>query len=1831
MSLSELLAQAQTQATRHFAAFAPLPAPHPKRVLFFAFTDGARRALLCRGAGDDLPAAWRDGAQRAQRLAAREKLTPRWLRIDQATAIEKLTWGELSARLARTKRNYFRLGLALDAELKHAFLEPELGAHAMLYPGSDQAEAGLNEKNFTTHARQRFGQKLALDDSPDAPVWLFAHEGVFLTDDPALAALPGDTPEDHHTRRLPGPVDTQAGWQDPTCLNAGRRQIQSLQADQVYALIDSSANFLARQVKKDGQFIYGHFPCFGRTIPTYNALRHASSVYSMLEAWELTRNDSLLAAIRRALDYLINTLIRHYPQADGRTLAFNLDINGEIKLGANAVSLLALVKYDELTGDTRHRPLMDQLALGIAHMQNPETGQFVHVLNGTDLSLKEAFRIVYYDGEAAFGLMRLYGLTRDPRWLAGVERAFDYFLQADHWQHHDHWLSYCANELTLYKPEEKYFRFGVQNIAGYLDFILERETTYPTLLELSMAFEAMLRRIESDHPHMRHVLAGLDLDKFHRALHHRAHYLLNGFFWPELAMYFAKPQSVVGSFFIRHHSFRVRIDDIEHYLSGYVAYWKMLGQEGAVVNDGPRIQTTHDMTVAGNADVELNLPLPMEIADAVSPCQPGQTWTAEQLAAVCNGKWLVPPPPGWFVKSVAISSEYINRLPGPTLFVGHDSIDRARYLSLSKPLEPFDRYGTISVQAKKLAGAIVGEAKELPQLPSGFPVLQVTNPIEALVQLGLTARQRYTQNIFAVTGTVGKSTTVDMLQSVLGGVESVLASIGGNSLMATMTVLASLSPSYRAAVFEVSHAALWSKRGPITRQIRPTVAVLLSITPAHMEAHGTLENLVRCKAKIFDGTIENGVAIINRDIPYYDIAEQKALENKRKIITYGQHPQANFRLISCDPSVPSFKFTVDGEELECEQSSIGEHIALNSLAIIAALQGGNLDWRGALPLLKKSGSPPKGRGEVINVPLSNGNAIFLNQAYNASPASMKAALEMLYAWPAQKAGRKLAILADMLELGDDSPRYHEEIAEYLKKDALDLAILVGERIHAAIARLPEGLNSIHLNSVEELFRLLPALLLDGDVVMLKGSNGTGLLAGMTAFVKLQVNHFQKLPVLPVTLPVDLGAEIKNGKLTEPLLKTISGGGSLHHFAACAWEAMSAAAKQAGLDMKISSAYRNQKAQEKIFMSRYSTNPPENSALIDADWPVHAVWQGQHWWLLPGKAPARVPGTSNHGWGLSVDIARLKKGTAVCDWLLENAGEFGFCWELQEDPWHLNYFPGIDLKKFRKIEDKNAEPTSPLPSVVGAVTLLHNEGVRGWAVHTAKSELPMVEMLLDNQVVRSARPRKKMPEFADFPCQGVAGFTFMIRPSFMAYIHSKKSLQFRVGEKILPIIENKLVPPKKKKPLQEFFSLKEQGWFVTKNGDFKLSVHLNQEWQEKILDFYHATRLWFKERYDLDLVITAGTLLGHVRQGDFISGDDDFDAAYFSKYSSAADVKKEMLEILRDLYAHNKVTRIPKFAKNFFGLRHPEQGVGMDIFPMWRTESHFYHSPHIGLPVANVITGEAVEEYLKGKPVLVPKQKDEFLSALYGASWRVPDPLYQWDTPPDVALEMRKIKLTESELGEWYWERFYSKNRDLNPSSFAELFLKKMPHNITGVIDLGCGNGRDSGIITGQLPGLGLDIAYSAIKLANEMAKTQELNNIEFKQINVCNAMDLYNALQRFKQKTKGPLAVYSRFLLNNLDEAGQKTMLDTLTNEIPDGSIVYFEFRSHLDAFLEKFYKNHYRRFINPADFVKKIMGYGCFELVYREIRQGLAVYKTEDPHIARLGFIKRGAVISTH
>lgn len=550
-SLSELVAQARKPLEQALESSRALQASTKELVMFFSFTNTLERATVIQFKGNNLDEVWKKFSAWQQRKFTKSPQAS-WLRIDWVTAQFPMAWEECLQKIHSVKRNYFRYGIALDVGFKHAFLEQEINANAMLYLGAKEPKAKFNKKNFERYGTQRYGKHFKLPHSHHEQALLFTTQALFVDQDGSHALLHGYS----------GGVEGR---------HTGRRIVEKLDSPQVESLIAQSSHFLGQQVNADGRFIYGIHPCFDREINAYNTLRHTSTTYSMLEAWEVTQSSELKAAIDRSLNYLVNELIRLYTLADGTQLAYLQDANNEVKLGGNAVCLLALVKYTELTEDQQYIRLMEQLALGIQKMQNTETGQFNHVLNADDLSIKEAFRIIYYDGEAAFGLMRLYGLTQDERWINTVEKAFEYFIAKEHWKIHDHWLSYCVNELTLYRPEKRYYQFGIQNVADHLDFVIGRITTFPTLLELMMAAHKMITRLQHSEEHS-HLLDELDISKFYKALDARAHYLLNGFFWPEMAMYFKKPQRIVGSFFIRHHSFRVRIDDVEHYLSGYIAY-----------------------------------------------------------------------------------------------------------------------------------------------------------------------------------------------------------------------------------------------------------------------------------------------------------------------------------------------------------------------------------------------------------------------------------------------------------------------------------------------------------------------------------------------------------------------------------------------------------------------------------------------------------------------------------------------------------------------------------------------------------------------------------------------------------------------------------------------------------------------------------------------------------------------------------------------------------------------------------------------------------------------------------------------------------------------------------------------------------------------------------------------------------------------------------------------------------------------------------------------------------------------------------------------------------
>ncbi|MFC3441712.1 Mur ligase family protein [Sphingobium rhizovicinum] len=974
----------------------------PCVVLFLSFTDGMTRARTLTITGPDGASCWQSALPHLMQAADRLD----WLRVDWVRAVERTDWHGLRQRLAATKRNYFRLGIALDEKLERAFLETEINANAMLYGGKGHPTAVVNEGNFRRYARLRHGIR-AIDFSDDHPIWLFSTGGLFMDGDGVL-----------HVIRQQG-------------RNAGRRTVDRLDPDLLLRLIDDGSRYLASQVQADGRFHYGWHPCFDRPIAAYNSLRHASSCYAMLESWEVTRDPDLLVAIEQALAYLEQELIRPAILPDGTQAAFLIDPGNEIKLGGNAVCLLALVKYSELCAIDRYRDLLDRLAAGILHMQDADSGGFVHVLDYPSLAVKQAFRIIYYDGEAAFGLMRLYGLTGDSRWIDAVARAFDHFIAAGHACAHDHWLGYCANELTRHRPAEAWFRFGLDNVRDYLDFVEYRITTFPTLLELMMAAQQMIARLATDPDH-RHLLDSIDLGRFDRALHARAHYLLNGHFWPELAMFYANPARIVGSFFIRHHAFRVRIDDVEHYLSGLVSYRRHLIEQ----------QTAQDV--------------PEE-----------QGWTPRSVMQATGGRWVVPPPADWRAQGLCVHPP--SQRPGDMVVMrGRDG---------EKGIAPL-----LIARVKPQAAAIITSAPDR-YADSGLPVLAVPDNDAAMLALGRHAREMIAGKLIGVTGSAGKTTMVAMLAQALRP----WGPVGETRMNANLPHgiawnLASIPWDTPHVVMELAIGRMKQN----TQLTRPDVAIFTNIAAAHLEFHRDLATVARRKSAIFEGMAPGSTAILNADMAELPLVRALAQAHDLHVVTYGETADADFRLI--DRQDGQLCVRTPAEPVRYMLQAPGRHMALNSVAVLATLSALSLDiGRGVAAIADFR--PLAGRGEEVPLTIGGRRIRLIDEAYNANPASMTAALELL---GAQVGGRRIALLGEMLELGQDAAGYHAALAPLIADQAIDRAHVMGGLYTSFWAGLPAACRGLYADHVDQLFDHLVAGSQDGDILLVKGSHGSGL-------------------------------------------------------------------------------------------------------------------------------------------------------------------------------------------------------------------------------------------------------------------------------------------------------------------------------------------------------------------------------------------------------------------------------------------------------------------------------------------------------------------------------------------------------------------------------------------------------------------------------------------------------------------------------------------------------------------------------------------------------------------
>jgi UDP-N-acetylmuramoyl-tripeptide--D-alanyl-D-alanine ligase len=369
------------------------------------------------------------------------------------------------------------------------------------------------------------------------------------------------------------------------------------------------------------------------------------------------------------------------------------------------------------------------------------------------------------------------------------------------------------------------------------------------------------------------------------------------------------------------------------------------------------------------------------------------------------------------------------------------------------------------------------------------PLLTVGHTQRGLEDLGRAARARSNAKILAVTGSAGKTTTKEILAVACNALGRTHASAAShNNHWGVPLSLASLPRDAEFGIFEVGMNHFGELRNLVSF-VRPHVALVTTIAPAHLEFFGNCEAIADAKSEIFEGLLPGGAALIPSDNPYAERLKARARQAQvSNIVSFGKNGDA--RLLSFTPEGAGMRVKADilGRSVDCLVGAPGAHIAENvvgALTAIALLEGDVLNAAAAL----KNFTALKGRGARFEA----GGIAVIDESYNANPASMAAALALLGAAP----GRRIAVLGDMLEMGEGGIAHHAGLAAPIAANKVDLVFASGAQMKALWDALPAKVRGGHAETSAVLLPKLLAALRPGDTVLVKGSNG----AKMSVFVE----------------------------------------------------------------------------------------------------------------------------------------------------------------------------------------------------------------------------------------------------------------------------------------------------------------------------------------------------------------------------------------------------------------------------------------------------------------------------------------------------------------------------------------------------------------------------------------------------------------------------------------------------------------------------------------------------------------------------------------------------------
>ena len=380
--------------------------------------------------------------------------------------------------------------------------------------------------------------------------------------------------------------------------------------------------------------------------------------------------------------------------------------------------------------------------------------------------------------------------------------------------------------------------------------------------------------------------------------------------------------------------------------------------------------------------------------------------------------------------------------------------------------------------------------------------------LEALRCLARAARDRSAARIVAVTGSVGKTSTKAALRRALGEAGAVHASVASfNNHWGVPLTLSRLPRDADYGVFEIgmNHAG---EITPLTRLVRPHVAIVTTVAAVHLENFPDEEGIARAKAEILDGLDAGGTAILNGDNRWFDLLASVAEARGVKVVSFGTKPDCDIRMtrstLKEDCSIVSADFF--GETVSYKIGVPGEHLVMNSLAVLGTLHVFGVDLARSLLALQHL-EQPKGRGRRHRLLIRQEAAVLIDESYNANPTSMMAAIKLLGQASVGAGGRRIAVLGDMLELGPTEAELHAGLVEPLAAAEVDKVFCSGPRMKALWQVLPRGMRGAYAEASSGLESPLMESIRGGDAVMIKGSLGSR----MGPLVDLLIDRFGTRP------------------------------------------------------------------------------------------------------------------------------------------------------------------------------------------------------------------------------------------------------------------------------------------------------------------------------------------------------------------------------------------------------------------------------------------------------------------------------------------------------------------------------------------------------------------------------------------------------------------------------------------------------------------------------------------------------------------------------------------------